>query len=113
MDIVYLNGEAGRALVEDCRENMHKTGSCKLVGFIREDALPPLIEESNTLSPLTTEHYMNRHIYVGPDDPSSPENHPVRRFLPYHRRHIQIYGQRFEKTLQQCHAMRSLKETFL
>ena len=82
MDIVYLNGEAGRALVEDCRENMHKTGSCKLVGFIREDALPPLIEESNTLSPLTTEHYMNRHIYVGPDDPSSPENHPVRRFLP-------------------------------
>ena len=67
---------------------MRQTGSCNLPGFINEDALSQLTEESNTLLPLTSEQYMSRNIYVSPVDSSLPEDHPARQLFAYHRRQL-------------------------
>ena len=82
------DGACGREFMESCRKSMRQTGSCNLPGFINEDALPRLAEESNTLLPLTSEQYMNRNIYVSPVDPSLPEGHPARQRFAYHRRQL-------------------------
>lgn len=74
--------------MQRCRRDMHATGSCNLIDFIREDALPRLIEESNALLGSANDQYMNRTIYSSPVDLTVPREHPRRRCFAYRRRHL-------------------------
>lgn len=65
--IADLTRPVGRALVDDCRRQLHETGVCLLPGFVRQAALAAMIGEARSLAPDAhhTEHW--RSVDYDPD----------------------------------------------
>lgn len=59
LDRYPIADPAGRALVEDCRRQLHETGVCLLPGFVRQAALATMIGEARELAANAhhTEHW--------------------------------------------------------
>jgi len=75
--------DAYREAVGRVRAQLHDDGCALLARFIREDRLEALREESEALSPRAFFSDNSVNPYVTPDDPSLPEDHPVRCFQHY------------------------------
>ena len=78
--ILNLDTPAGEALVADCRAQLAATGGANLPGFVRSDAAAELASEAMTLEPDALHKTYTRNIYLTPDDPALPADHPRRRF---------------------------------
>ena len=54
--VTNLTGEAGRALLGECQNQLSTRGACLLDGFIREEVLESMVGEAESLIPLS-HHY--------------------------------------------------------
>lgn len=74
---------AYRHAVEQVRTQLRQDGCALLSRFIRDDVVETLRQESEALAPLAYYSDNNVNPYVTQDDPSLPEDHPVRCFQHY------------------------------
>ncbi len=103
-----LDGEIGKAFVEQCRAHMAEHGWCNLDGFLRPEALDTLAREANDLLPQATHLTIARNIYGHAPDPNLPEGHPGRREYVHHALQLaddQISAEALVKRLYHCDAL--------
>ena len=60
--------------------DLEATGCAVLESFVRPDRVGELIEEAERVAPFAHRSYNRTNAYFTKDNPSLPENHPVRRF---------------------------------
>jgi hypothetical protein len=72
---------AGRSLLELCRRGIEEAGFCLLPGFLTSRSTQVMAEEACGL--LAEAYFCSRshNVYLAPDDPSFPPDHPRRRPL--------------------------------
>jgi len=75
-----LGGEAGRALIAQCRRQLDEDGCVVLKNFVPEAALARLEHETERLSPQAHYNQTETNPYNSAGDPSLPARHPVNRF---------------------------------
>lgn len=75
-----LDSEAGQALIAECRQQLNDDGCVVLDGFVRDDALVRLEQETERLSPEAHYNETETNPYNSDGDPSLPESHPKNRF---------------------------------
>lgn len=78
--IDQLDQDAGRAMIEGCRAQLHDDGCVVLKGFVRDDALARLEAETTELGPHAHYNSTVTNIYNCEADPSFPDDHPVNIF---------------------------------
>ncbi|MCK0716378.1 hypothetical protein ACFO0U_08485 [Chromohalobacter sarecensis] len=78
--IDQLDGERGRALIEQCREQLGEDGCVVLKGFVPDEALTRLERETERLSPEAHYNQTETNPYNSDGDPSLPASHPKNRF---------------------------------
>ncbi len=76
--ITLRDSEAYRCLVDQCRKQMKESGYCLLQGFVTDEALAAMKDESRKLAPLAFHNTLTGNAYLTPDD-SSLEQSDVRR----------------------------------
>ena len=77
--IADLDSGEGAAFLAECQAHMDEHGWCNLDGFIRQDALEALANESNDLLPSADVLTIKRNIYQGAVDPTLPQDDPRRK----------------------------------
>ncbi len=77
--IADLDQGPGAEFLAQCQAQIEEHGWCNLDGFIREDALAALAEESNALLPSAPVLTIKRTIYQGAVDPNAPADDPRRK----------------------------------
>lgn len=75
-----LEGEAGCALIEQCRRQLDEDGCVVLKNFISQGALARLEHETERLSPDAHYNQTETNPYNGDGDPHLPASHPRNRF---------------------------------
>ncbi|MFC4973431.1 hypothetical protein ACFPTY_02955 [Halomonas beimenensis] len=75
-----LDGEAGRALIDQCRRQLEDDGCVVLKNFVPEQALERLERETERLSPEAHYNQTETNPYNSDADPSKPASHPLNRF---------------------------------
>lgn len=75
-----LDGEAGRALVEQCRRQLDEDGCVVLKHFVPQDTLARLERETERLSPDAHYNQTETNPYSSAGDPEKPPRHPLNRF---------------------------------
>lgn len=78
--IDQLDGERGRALIEECRAQLGQDGCVVLKGFVPDEALTRLERETERLSPEAHYNQTETNPYNSDGDPSLPASHPKNRF---------------------------------
>ncbi|MDV6318695.1 hypothetical protein [Chromohalobacter sp. HP20-39] len=78
--IDQLDGERGRALIEQCREQLGEDGCVVLKGFVPDEALTRLERETERLSPEAHYNQTETNPYNSDGDSSLPASHPKNRF---------------------------------
>lgn len=81
--ITQPDSDAYRVAVEAVRDRLRGDGCALLTHFIRDTIIDQLQEESEALAPHAFFSDNNVNPYVTKDDPSLPEDHPVRFFQHY------------------------------
>ncbi|MES0885226.1 HalD/BesD family halogenase [Roseibium sp. SCP14] len=74
--IADLSQGRGAEFLRSCQEQMEECGWCNFDGFIREDALEALANETNNLLPTAETLTIRRTIYQGEVDPNAPADDP-------------------------------------
>jgi len=75
-----LDCERGRQLIDTCRRQLADDGCVVLNGFVRDDALVRLEQETERLSPEAHYNQTETNPYNSDGDPALPESHPKNRF---------------------------------
>ena len=75
-----LDGAGGQALTARCREELEEDGCCHLEGFLTEAAVARSAAMAEALAPQAFRTTTRHNVYVTPDDPSLPAEHPARHF---------------------------------
>ena len=70
-----------RLLVERCRAAIRQDGHCLLPGFLTSDATRAVVDEAAPLLPGAWFCSRTHNVYLAPDDPGFPKEHPRRRRL--------------------------------
>jgi peptide/nickel transport system substrate-binding protein len=73
--ILDLDGARGRALIAECRAQLRAEGAANLPGFVRAEALGPLVPEAEALLPRALVKQSRRNVYVRPVDPAWQPGH--------------------------------------
>lgn len=76
-----LDSEAGQALIARCRTALETDGCVVLRDFIRPEALAQMAQEGRDRSEKAHFNQTRTNPYSSDDDPSLPEDHPVRTFM--------------------------------
>ncbi|MDN3526254.1 hypothetical protein QWY79_13365 [Halomonas sabkhae] len=76
----HLDGEAGRELIAQCREQLAQDGCVVLKRFVPEQALSRLERETERLSPEAHYNQTETNPYNSDADPDQPASHPLNRF---------------------------------
>ena len=79
-----LDSPRGRAFLDASRHDMRTRGWCNFEGFIHQDALNILAEESGAFLSQARQLTISRNIYGSEIDESLPQNHPRRRIFTHH-----------------------------
>ncbi|MSP82931.1 MAG: hypothetical protein EXQ94_08360 [Alphaproteobacteria bacterium] len=77
-----LDGPRGRALLADCQTGLATQGAANLPAFLSTESVASLAAEARALETLAYAKNTRRNAYFTPDDPSLPQDHPLRRFFP-------------------------------
>lgn len=64
-----------QALRNDCQRQIKETGIALLPGFLHQNALERMIEESRSLVPLSFHSYVEGNAYLSPTDGQLPHDH--------------------------------------
>ncbi|AVV35174.1 hypothetical protein C8233_17420 [Halomonas sp. SF2003] len=75
-----LTEERGRELMRQCREQLAQDGCVVLEGFVPQEALARLEQETERLSPLAHYNQTVTNPYNSDGDDSLPASHPRNRF---------------------------------
>jgi hypothetical protein len=78
--ILSLDSPLGREVVRAARDELARLGMAVLPGFLRDDALPGLLAECESLAPRGHFSEVRGTPYLEAPDPSLPEDHPRRTF---------------------------------
>jgi hypothetical protein len=78
--IDQLDSQTGKRLLERCRTQLADDGCVVLDGFVREEALGRLEQETERLSPEAHYNQTETNPYNCDSDPSLPDTHPKNRF---------------------------------
>ncbi|SDG56753.1 hypothetical protein SAMN05216571_12040 [Onishia taeanensis] len=78
--IHHLEGDRGRELIAECRQQLGQDGCVVLKGFVPEEALARLERETERLSPQAHYNQTETNPYNSDADPSLPASHPKNRF---------------------------------
>ncbi len=63
-------------LIEACQGELAAVGASVLEGFVRPEAIARIVAHVDPLAPLAFHKVKQHNVYLEPDDPSMPENHP-------------------------------------
>ena len=75
-----LESAAGKDLVAEVQAQLAEDGCCRLPGFLTKRALEAAVAECDARRDKTFYTTEEHNIYITADDPSLPEDHPVRFF---------------------------------
>ncbi|WP_163575481.1 HalD/BesD family halogenase [Halomonas faecis] len=75
-----LDGEAGQALLAQCRRQLADDGCVVLERFVPDEAVARLERETERLSPEAHYNQTETNPYNSAGDPNRPAGHPVNRF---------------------------------
>ncbi|WP_163560156.1 hypothetical protein [Halomonas sp. NO4] len=75
-----LDGEAGQALLAQCRRQLEDDGCVVLERFVPDEAVARLERETERLSPEAHYNQTETNPYNSAGDPERPASHPVNRF---------------------------------
>lgn len=78
--IHHLEEARGRELMRQCREQLEQDGCVVLKGFVPQEALARLEQETERLSPLAHYNQTETNPYNSDGDDSLPASHPRNRF---------------------------------
>jgi hypothetical protein len=67
-----------RALIEHCREQLHKQGACVLKGFIKPEVVAEMVVEATELAPTAFHNTVTGNAYLVEIDESWPQDDPRR-----------------------------------
>ena len=76
--IVDLASPAARALAQDCRAQLDRTGACELPAFLTESAVEQMVAEGDRLATAAYHSASTGTPYLEVPDRSLPEDHPRR-----------------------------------
>lgn len=76
-----LSSNRGIEFVQSCRQELDHYSCFVLRNFITAEALLLAQQEANLLAPLANDETRYTNPYKTSDDPSLPDNHPVRYFM--------------------------------
>lgn len=65
------------ALEEDCKRQITETGIALLPGFLHQDALSKIVQESRSLLPLSFHSHVVGNAYLCPNNDDFPHDHTV------------------------------------
>ena len=91
-----INGRGFNDLVGTVKASLSLDGCAVLKGFVKETAIPDLVEEADRAAPFAHNSRNRTNVYFSKDDPSLEPNHPVRRF--YDRSNAFIPADNFDET---------------
>ena len=77
-----LDGAAGQALVDHCRETLATEGMCRLEAFVTPEATRAFAAEAAALEPHAYYGLTEASPYFRPPDPSLPADHPWNTTTP-------------------------------
>ncbi|APE32361.1 hypothetical protein BOX17_16180 [Halomonas aestuarii] len=78
--IHHLEGDRGRELIAECRQQLGLDGCVVLKGFVPDEALARLERETERLSPQAHYNQTETNPYNSDGDPSLQASHPKNRF---------------------------------
>lgn len=78
--INQLDSDAGKALVEQCRQQLNEDGCVVLKNFVPQEALEVLERETERLSPDAHYNQTETNPYNNAGDETRPASHPLNRF---------------------------------
>ncbi len=64
------------ALIASCQHDLAAVGASVMEGFVRTEAIARIVETVDPLCPLAFHRVKQHNVYLEPDDPSMPEDHP-------------------------------------
>ncbi len=64
------------ALVEGCRRDLAANGASVIEGFVRPEAIGRIVAQVDPLAPLAFHKVKQHNVYLEPDDPDLPADHP-------------------------------------
>ena len=68
------------AIISDAAAQLADDGCCVLKGFIRQQALPDLVQQAELVAPRAHRSFNRTNPYFSEDDPDLPATDPRRRF---------------------------------